>query len=107
MSSRFAPIVLIFTLSCLVPGCSAGQEKTVVDCHEDIDPYYRHFDVSSMIHVNTADEPALARASIVEYLWAGSGYMGRIPGRSRTTARWRPSWKMRAEASFVFSSSRS
>jgi len=45
-------------------------------CYEEIDPYYANFDVSSLIHIENANDAERIRGNIINYFWTEEGWPG-------------------------------
>lgn len=64
--------VVLFCLSAIL----SKSVFAAVDCYEEVDPYYKVFDVRSMIHIHDENDAKAVRSKIVNFFWRESGWPG-------------------------------
>jgi len=57
----------------------------IMDCYNNIDPYYWQFNMPDMIHIETPDDVETVRTNVINYLWPVTGWPGNNMPESVTT----------------------
>ncbi len=61
------------TIAAVLLTLAAGAQSDV-DCHTEIDPYYKLVDVPSLIHISTPADVERIRKEIITYFWPETGF---------------------------------
>ncbi len=61
------------TIAAVLLTLAAGAQSDV-DCHTEIDPYYKLVDVPSLIHISTPADVQRIRKEIITYFWPETGF---------------------------------
>jgi sialate O-acetylesterase len=71
---------------------ASAFRDNVIDCYEEIHPYYLNFDVPLLIHIKTEDDARRIRRNVINNFWKADGFPeSKMPVKVTSES---PAWQM-------------